>query len=50
MITAETVNGIVSFQANGLPVVSLYCRVDPSEPAGGARPGGQPAGPPHLTG
>ena len=29
MITAETVNGIVSFQANGLPVVSLYCRVDP---------------------
>jgi peptide chain release factor subunit 1 len=30
MITAETVNGIVRFQANGLPVVSLYCRVDPS--------------------
>ncbi len=29
MITAETVNGIVSFRANGLPVVSLYCRVDP---------------------
>ena len=29
MITAETVNGIVRFQANGLPVVSLYCRVDP---------------------
>jgi peptide subunit release factor 1 (eRF1) len=29
MITAETVNGIVKFQANGLPVVSLYCRVDP---------------------
>ncbi len=29
MITAETVNGIVGFQANGLPVVSLYCRVDP---------------------
>ena len=28
MITAETVNGIVRFQANGLPVVSLYCRVD----------------------
>ena len=28
MITAETVKGIVSFQANGLPVVSLYCRVD----------------------
>ena len=29
MITAETVNGIVRFQANGLPAVSLYCRVDP---------------------
>ncbi len=29
MITAETVNGIVRFQAAGLPVVSLYCRVDP---------------------
>ena len=29
MITAETVNGIVRFQASGLPVVSLYCRVDP---------------------
>jgi peptide subunit release factor 1 (eRF1) len=29
MIAAETVNGIVRFQANGLPVVSLYCRVDP---------------------
>ena len=29
MITAETVNSIVRFQANGLPVVSLYCRVDP---------------------
>ena len=29
MITAETVNGIVRFQANGLPVVSLYSRVDP---------------------
>jgi peptide subunit release factor 1 (eRF1) len=29
MITAETVNGILRFQANGLPVVSLYCRVDP---------------------
>ena len=29
MITAETVNGIVGFQANGLPVVSLYWRVDP---------------------
>jgi len=24
MITAKTVNGIVRFQANGLPVVSLY--------------------------
>jgi hypothetical protein len=22
-------NGIVRFQADGLPVVSLYCRVDP---------------------
>jgi peptide subunit release factor 1 (eRF1) len=31
MITAETVNGIVRFQADGLPVVSLYCRVDPGE-------------------
>ena len=31
MITAETVNGIVTFQANGLPVVSLYCRVDPGK-------------------
>src|ERR1700728_4652811 len=31
MITAETVNGIARFQANGLPVVSLYCHVDPGE-------------------
>jgi peptide chain release factor subunit 1 len=31
MITAETLNGIARFQANGLPVVSLYCRVDPGE-------------------
>jgi hypothetical protein len=31
MTTAETVNGIVRFQANDLPVVSLYCRVDPGE-------------------
>src|SRR3984957_5228041 len=31
MITAETVNGIARFQASGLPVVSLYCRVDPGE-------------------
>src|SRR6201996_1698028 len=29
MITAETVNGIVRFHADGLPVLSLYCRVDP---------------------
>ena len=29
MIAAERVNGIVRFQANGLLVVSLYCRVDP---------------------
>ena len=29
MITAETVNRIVRFQAGGLPVVSLYCRADP---------------------
>jgi peptide chain release factor subunit 1 len=29
MITAETVNRIVRFQADGLPVVSLYCWVDP---------------------
>ena len=34
MITAETVNGIVRFQANGLPVVSLYCRVDPGASQG----------------
>jgi hypothetical protein len=26
MITAETVNRIVRFQADGLPMVSLYCR------------------------
>jgi peptide chain release factor subunit 1 len=31
MITAETLNGIARFQANGLPVVSLYCRIDPGE-------------------
>ncbi len=31
MITAETVNAIVGFQADGLPVVSLYCGVDPGE-------------------
>jgi peptide subunit release factor 1 (eRF1) len=31
MITAETLNGIARFQADGLPVVSLYCRVDPGE-------------------
>ena len=31
MITTETVNGIVKFEANGLPVVSLYCGVDPGE-------------------
>ena len=31
MITAETVNGIARFEADGLPVVSLYCRVDPGE-------------------
>jgi hypothetical protein len=31
MTSAETVNGIVRFQANDLPVVSLYCRVDPGE-------------------
>ena len=29
MITAETVNRIVRFQADGLPVVSLYCRIHP---------------------
>jgi peptide subunit release factor 1 (eRF1) len=29
MITAGRVNGIVRFRANGLPVVSVYCRVDP---------------------
>ena len=38
MITAETVNGIVSFQANGLPVVSVYCRVDPPREAGDSQP------------
>jgi peptide subunit release factor 1 (eRF1) len=31
MITAETLNGIARFQADGLPVVSLYCRVDPGQ-------------------
>jgi peptide chain release factor subunit 1 len=31
MITAETVNTIVRFQADGLPVVSLFCRVEPGE-------------------
>jgi hypothetical protein len=31
MITAETVNGIVKFEANGLPVVSLYCGVGSGE-------------------
>ena len=39
MITAETVNGIVRFEANGLPVVSLYCRVDPGEVGGECAPG-----------
>jgi peptide chain release factor subunit 1 len=29
MITAETVNRIVKFHGNGLPVVSLYGRIDP---------------------
>ena len=29
MITAETVNRILSFHGNGLPVVSLYGRIDP---------------------
>ena len=38
MITAETVNGIVRFQANGLPVLSLYCRVDPPREAGDSQP------------
>ena len=38
MITAKTVNGIVSFRANGLPVVSLYCRVDPPREAGDSQP------------
>ena len=33
MITAETVNGIVRFNGNGLPVVSLYARV-PAERQG----------------
>jgi peptide chain release factor subunit 1 len=34
MITAETVNRILKFHGNGLPVVSLYGRIDP-----GASPG-----------
>ena len=38
MITAETVNRIVRFQADGLPVVSLCGRVDPGA-TGGSRPG-----------
>jgi hypothetical protein len=29
IITAETVNRIVRFRADGLPVVSQYCRIDP---------------------
>src|SRR5260370_27431031 len=29
MITAETIDRIVRFQGGGLPVVSLYARVDP---------------------
>ena len=29
MITAETVNRILEFHGNGLPVVSLYGRIDP---------------------
>ena len=29
MITADTINGILRFQGNGLPVVSLYARFDP---------------------
>jgi Bacterial archaeo-eukaryotic release factor family 10 len=29
MITADTVNSILNFHGNGLPVVSLYARVDP---------------------
>ncbi len=29
MITAETVNTILRFRADGLPVVSLFCRVEP---------------------
>ena len=29
MITAETVNRILKFHGNGLPVVSLYGRIDP---------------------
>src|ERR1700722_683037 len=33
MITAETVNRIVRFQADGLPVVTLYCRIDPGASA-----------------
>jgi hypothetical protein len=33
MITAETVNRIVRFQADGLPVVTLYCRIDPGTSA-----------------
>ena len=44
MITAETVNRILSFHGNGLPVVSLYGRIDPGcEPEGGACPDDEPA-------
>ena len=38
MITAETVNRIVRFQADGLPVVSLYCRIDPATAPGRGKP------------
>jgi len=39
MITAETVNGIVRFKANGLPVVSLSAALTPARVSGRCAPG-----------
>ncbi len=51
MITAETVNGIVRFQANGLPAVSRHGVAGPAAsscPGNSVTPAGQPG--PHLAG
>jgi hypothetical protein len=39
MITAETVNRILNFHGDGLPVVSLYGRIDPGARRGRCMPG-----------